>query len=457
MEEQNNQYFEPQYTPQPEPSVENIPTKPKRSKLPLILIPLIVVSVAVTAFLFGSNIFGDSPLNHEHTLKETIIEEATSTKTGKKKISCTSCSYSKTEDYALEPLTAEEIYTIAEHTVGEVITYKKDGSTLSLGTAFVYSSDGKLITNYHVIEGAYSAKITLNKITYSVTKIVAYDKDIDIAILQIDKTGLKPATIQTENITGGSTVYAVGSAEGYTLSFSTGVVASPSRFIEGVEYVQHEAAISNGSSGGPLFNTFGEIIGINTLSYITGQNLNFAISCNELENLNLNSPLSFAQYYEKECNPFTLAKNYAIKNGTYDAADNEYSYMFYKDYSSDYTTTYYFYVDYDATKNVVTFTLFDDASSDYMVSFDVTESLSGYYEWSYIDSNSNYMAGTITAKTYTSSSALGYSSNNISSSSVRTAIRNLASSMVSYLLSTTDIVFNSELGLTVSDFGFTSY
>ncbi|MBO5315770.1 MAG: trypsin-like peptidase domain-containing protein [Clostridia bacterium] len=392
-----------------------------------------------------------------HNLTETITKKATSTQSGTKMFSCTNCSYSKTESYSLKPLTSEEIYSVAEKSVGEIKTYRKSGSGLALGTAFVYSADGTVVTNYHVIEGAYSANVTINGQTYAIDKVLTYDKDIDIAILKINATGLVPLYTQTEDIKGGATVYAVGSSEGYTLSFSTGVIASPSRIFNGVEYIQHEAAISHGNSGGPLFNIYGEVIGINTLSNINGQNLNFAISCSELDNLSYGTALSMSELYEKECNPFSILKDYIIENGTYDSEDNEYRLMYKTSYSSDYTTKYIHYIDYIVDDDELKLTLFLDGSTDCMVSFTVGSGVSGYYEWFYIDDYDYYMTGTITARTYTDNTLLGYSYHNLNYSSIRDSIRKLASNMIDLVLTGFDVYLYPETGVAISDLGFVSY
>ncbi len=239
-----------------------------------------------------------------HNITESVTKAATSYSSGEKTEECSNCNYVKVTSYSLSEYTSEEIYEIAEKSVGEISTYTKNGSALSLGTAFVISEDGKLVTNYHVIENAYSAEVTIDGHEYNIASILAYDKDIDLAILKINASSLNALPTQSIGIKGGATVYAVGSSEGYTLSFSTGVIASPNRTINGVSYLQHEAAISHGNSGGPLFNTYGEVIGINTLTNIEGQNLNFAISCSELENMVYGTALTMAEFYENQCNPF---------------------------------------------------------------------------------------------------------------------------------------------------------
>ena len=389
-----------------------------------------------------------------HNTTETITKEATSYASGEKTEKCSNCNYAKVTSYSLSEYTSEEIYEIAEKSVGEIATYTKNGSALALGTAFVISEDGKLVTNYHVIENAYSAKVTINGHEYNIANVLAYDKDIDLAILKINASSLKALPTQSIGIKGGATVYAVGSSEGYTLSFSTGVIASPNRTINGVSYLQHEAAISHGNSGGPLFNTYGEVIGINTLSYIEGQNLNFAISCSELDNLIYGTPLTMSAFYDKECNSFIRLKNYIIENGTYDSEDKEYILQTGSSYSSDYSSQYRRVAYYSIEDNKIYLSLFIDTS--YLVSIYINEDLDGEYYWIYVDSSDYYMSGTIFADTYNKNSLLGIANHNISYSALLTSARKLASSMVSLICIYIDSDL-SEIGVTAYSLGFVCY
>ncbi|MBQ9784431.1 MAG: trypsin-like peptidase domain-containing protein [Clostridia bacterium] len=390
-----------------------------------------------------------------HSYNEQITVPATSVTLGTKKLTCSACSASHTESYSAPILSSEQVYEIAEKSVGEILVYNKQGVAFALGTVFVISEDGRLLTNYHVIEGGYSAVVTLDGASYEVNYILAYDKDIDLAVLKIDASGLSPVTLMAEGVKGGATVYAVGSSEGYTLSFSTGVVASPDRVFDNVHYIQHEAAISSGNSGGPLFNAYGEVIGINTLTNIDGQNLNFAIAAKEIDNLVYGNSMTFAEYYEAECDVFTNLKNYIIQNGVYLSSQNCYRLTLGNTYSSDYTTKYtrlaYYYVDDD---EITLDFLIDDG--EYWVYFTLDEALDGSYYWSYFDDFGYKMSGTLYASTYDSDTLLGYSSNNVSSSSTRASVRELASTMISVLCSWIDYDF-SDIGVTAEDLQFYYY
>ena len=388
-----------------------------------------------------------------HNYKEEIITAPTCSQSGLKKFTCSNCGDNYTNTFSMPELTASKVFEDSKNSVGEIITYNKNGSEIALGTGFSYSADGKIITNYHVIEDAYSAKITINGANYAIQSVLAYDKDIDLAVLKINATGLTVLNICKDNHSVGKAVYAFGSSKGLTATFSQGIITHADRELDGVHYVQHDAAISSGNSGGPLINQYGEIIGINTMTIRDSQNLNFAISVNELDNLTYGTPLTVAQFYEMECDVFTKVKNYVIQNGSYDSSDNDYSLTLGYTYSSDYSSKYTRMISYDVADDELCLMFFIDA--DNLVSIYIDE-IDGVYDWSYIDTYDYYMSGTLYATTFTSNHLLGYSYNNISSSSMRTTIRELASSMASLLITYTNTDL-AEIGVTAADLGFINY
>lgn len=209
-----------------------------------------------------------------------------------------------------------DIYNQSVKFVGEIVTYDRGGNELALGTCFVYSSDGKIITNYHVIEGAGSAKVDINGKTYRVESVLAYDTTIDLAVIKINATGLDAATISKRQVQVGDTVYAIGSSRGMTNTYSQGIVTYANRVIDGVAYVQHDASITHGNSGGPLINEYGEVIGINTWTISDSQNLNFAISTNEINTLVYNPPLSLPELTTQNLTPFQQLVDWVRNNAT---------------------------------------------------------------------------------------------------------------------------------------------
>ena len=212
--------------------------------------------------------------------------------------------------------TAKELYNQAVKYVGEIVTYDKNGDEYALGTGFVISSDGKIVTNYHVIEGAYSADITINDKKYTIASVLAYDANIDLAVLKINASGLTAATISKLPVDVGSTVYAIGSSRGMTNTYSQGIITYADRVIDDISYVQHDASITNGNSGGPLINIYGEVIGINTWGISDSQNLNFAIFADELDNLKYNFPISLADLTRMNLNPYQILVDWVLNNAT---------------------------------------------------------------------------------------------------------------------------------------------
>lgn len=393
----------------------------------------------------------------KHTYSESVMTEATCNTQGVKKYECSQCDDFYTEKFDLASYSASEIYDLSKASVGEIITYNKSGNELALGTGFVYSADGKIVTNYHVIEDAYSAKITINGTTYTVQSVLAYDKTIDLAVLKISATGLSVLDICTKEHSVGKSVYAFGSSKGLTATFSQGIITYADREIDGVHYVQHDSAISSGNSGGPLINQFGEIIGINTMTMKDSQNLNFAISVKELSNLVYGTPLTVAEFYEKECDVFLKIKNYILQKGTYDSADNEYDLTFdiKTDSSSGLSTMTT--ATYDCSSQEIELSIFlTNSTSSHLLTITIDE-IDGTYQWSYIDNYKYFMRGTIYASTWTSNSLLGVSSyTNIPTTSLVTSVRKVSSSMMNLLLLRiyTDFL---DISLTPADLGFINY
>ena len=229
----------------------------------------------------------DKTANCNHDYDIEVVKEATETANGVDKYVCKLCGNSYEKEAGLKKLSAQDVYVDAKSAIGEITTYNKSNKEKSLGTCFYYAKD-KVITNYHVIKGANSATVKFggDSTSVKVSGVYLADEDLDVAVLTVTKNCnnyLKTSGLTSLNVSVGSPVYAVGSSEGLTLSLSTGVVSYVDRKIDGVRYVQHTAAISHGNSGGPLFNEYGYVIGINTASIEEGQNLNFAIRIDEIK------------------------------------------------------------------------------------------------------------------------------------------------------------------------------
>lgn len=343
---------------------------------------------------------------------------------------------------------SEQIYKIAEKSVGEIITYNKFDQALSLGTCFVYSSDGKLITNYHVIEDAYSATVTIDGKEYIVDKIISYDPDIDLAIIKVNATNLTPLSLNYGNVNGGEKVYAVGSSKGLTLSFTTGVVASPDRVFDNIRYIQHDAAISVGNSGGPLLNEYGEVVGINTWGFKEGQNINFAISVDEINNIKNKKTMRFIDfYYENGKEAFIKLRNHVISTGYFDTDKGMYIIQFDSFYTPSVNGTVTPCLTYELDSEVIGFYLIND-NCDIVIFLD--KKLDGTYDVFYKDNNVGSLYATLYASIYVEGDSLDYGYYPGQSTLTK------ATNMTSLLIYKLDTLFK-DIGVTTYDFGFKSY
>jgi serine protease Do len=156
------------------------------------------------------------------------------------------------------------------------------------GTGFVVSADGRIATNLHVIAGSADVKVRLADGTeFKVQRVMAVDPQRDLAIIGIDAQNLPTAHLgNSDDVAAGDKVVAIGNPLGvldYTVS--DGLISSVRQLDEGIKILQISAPISQGSSGGPLFNPYGEVIGIATLISSEGQNLNFGVPSNYLRPL----------------------------------------------------------------------------------------------------------------------------------------------------------------------------
>ena len=200
-------------------------------------------------------------------------------------------------------MTSSEIYAAnVNSTVGittSVTTnyFGYQTTAAAAGSGFIITSDGYIVTNYHVIEGANEIKVTTydNK-TYEAT-LIGYDESNDIAVLKIDEKDLTPVILgDSDQMNVGDNVVAIGNPLGeLTFSLTAGTVSALNRKITisntAMNLIQTDCAINSGNSGGALFNSHGEVIGITNAKYsgnTTGasiDNIGFAIPINSVRNI----------------------------------------------------------------------------------------------------------------------------------------------------------------------------
>lgn len=174
--------------------------------------------------------------------------------------------------------TAQEIAKKAFGSTVLLVMEDANGQPLSLGSGFIVR-DGQIASNRHVIEGAARgyAKQVGQKTKHDIEGIVAVDPERDLVVLKISGAGAIALTLgSSDAVQVGESVYAVGNPQGLEGTFSQGIVSSI-REVGTDKLLQITAPISPGSSGGPVLNSKGEVIGVSVATFRGGQNLNFAI------------------------------------------------------------------------------------------------------------------------------------------------------------------------------------
>jgi len=151
----------------------------------------------------------------------------------------------------------------------------------SLGSGFIISGDGYILTNNHVVDKARDIKVSLSDGRVLEAKLVGKSPELDLALIKIEAAGLPYALLgDSDALEVGDWVVAIGNPFGLSHTVTAGIVSAKGRVIGMGPYdnlIQTDAAINPGNSGGPLFNTRGDVVGINTVIIATGQNLGFAI------------------------------------------------------------------------------------------------------------------------------------------------------------------------------------
>lgn len=152
------------------------------------------------------------------------------------------------------------------------------------GSGFIISSDGLIMTNAHVVRGAREVIVKLNDRREFKAKVLGADPKTDVAVLKIDAHGLPTASLgSSKSLRVGDWVLAIGAPFGFENSVTAGVVSAKGRSLpddSAVPFIQTDVAVNPGNSGGPLFNTAGEVVGINSQIYSRSggyQGLSFAI------------------------------------------------------------------------------------------------------------------------------------------------------------------------------------
>ncbi len=221
--------------------------------------------------------------------------------------------------------------------IGSSIFTEKGIEKLGLGTGVIATTNGYIVTNRHVSGDKFSnCYVTLeNGSTYD-AKVVWADETLDLSIVKINLTGLKPAKFGNSNsVKAGEPVYAIGNPIGYEFerTVTSGIISAKSRTIKFIEdnkeilmsdLIQTDATINPGNSGGPLINQKGEVIGINSLKIETAEGIGFAVPVNVIKPIiekfastgNFEEPYIGVSGYDKNIIPY-INKDLKLDSGVY--------------------------------------------------------------------------------------------------------------------------------------------
>ncbi len=225
--------------------------------------------------------------------------------------------------------------------------YGQSYNSEAAGTGIIVTSDGYILTNKHVINGASKVNIVLDDgTTYENVKVVATDPLNDVAFLKIDGVSDLPAATlgDSKTITVGQQVIAIGNALGeYQNTVTSGIISGTGRSLTATDangssketlsdMIQTDAAINSGNSGGPLVNAAGQVIGINTATSETAENVGFAIPISSVKGM-LNQLIktgkakrAYLGIYNIEITPeIAKAYNLPVEDGVYVYSSSNYS------------------------------------------------------------------------------------------------------------------------------------
>ena len=289
--------YHPQTEPPVKPKKEKKPRKPVVKKILAAVLALVLVAgscMATSAFMSRrfNNMMEDMVQSHAEEMGK-LQEQINGMNTNRGGITV------PTDGTAMTPA---QLYASQVDSVVAISTTIQSGRGTghSSGSGFILTEDGYVITNFHVVEDATGIDVVMHDGTEYAAELVGKDSSNDLAVLKIDATGLPAATLGSSNdLVIGDMVVAIGNPLGelastQTVGYVSGIdrEVSTSGSITTISMIQTDAAINPGNSGGPLFNMYGQVIGITTAKYsgTTGsgasiEGIGFAIPIDDVEPL----------------------------------------------------------------------------------------------------------------------------------------------------------------------------
>ena len=169
-----------------------------------------------------------------------------------------------------------------------VDTYKnvviQIATPFSTGTGFYLKAPNLIVTNNHVVEGNNEVTIEGVGLKRQISRVLYNDAKFDLAFLEMPRETTIPSVKLAENrVAEGERVTAIGHPFGLKYSFTQGIVSNPRHIYNNIDYIQHDAALNPGNSGGPLINTEGDVVGVNTFIIQNGNTIGFSLPAKYLD------------------------------------------------------------------------------------------------------------------------------------------------------------------------------
>ena len=247
----------------------------------LVIISLIVIGILLNGIIVKQNVDYNNlngKINNLQLDTQNKLNELTETLLQTK----TSIEHSQEEISLLKASVGEDFSGIIETAIKSVVTIRTD---VGQGTGFIINNEGYIVTNAHVLVGGTKVQAINSDQEIIGASFIGYDANLDIALLKISGNYESLALGDSNKVQVGERVIAIGNPLGLQFSVSQGIVSAIHR--EGPAgfeaYIQTDAALNSGNSGGPLINQEGEVIGINNFKIGSGENLGFALESNYIK------------------------------------------------------------------------------------------------------------------------------------------------------------------------------